>query len=180
MNTETNTIAIPQKVFKEIRWHLIHFYELDDYIKRRENQLREELFDYYHFTNKNCLKNINSYGYTLENCIIAIDNDRKIKKVIEKSSGKFEIKNNGSSQITANTSSKGVSIKLTVGDKTVAESATLLKNDILQLKNVSINAGTSYTAAAIFQVPESNISAISGATAVISVNGASIGTINIQ
>ena len=88
----------------------------------------------------------------------------------------FEIKNNGSSQITANTSSKGVSIKLTVGDKTVAESATLLKNDILQLKNVSINAGSSYTAAAIFQVPESNISAISGATAVISVNGASIGT----
>ena len=83
----------------------------------------------------------------------------------------FEIKNNGSSQITANTS---------VGDKTVAESATLLKNDILQLKNVSINAGSSYTAAAIFQVPESNISAISGATAVISVNGASIGTINIQ
>ena len=74
----------------------------------------------------------------------------------------FEIKNNGSSQIT------------------VAESATLLKNDILQLKNVSINAGSSYTAAAIFQVPESNISAISGATAVISVNGASIGTINIQ
>lgn len=92
----------------------------------------------------------------------------------------FEIKNNGSSQITANTSSKGVSIKLTVGDKTVAESATLLKNDILQLKNVSINAGSSYTATAIFQVPESNISAISGATAVISVNGASIGTINIQ
>lgn len=92
----------------------------------------------------------------------------------------FEIKNNGSSQITANTSSKGVSIKLTVGDKTIAESATLLKNDILQLKNVSINAGSSYTAAAIFQVPESNISAISGATAVISVNGASIGTINIQ
>ena len=92
----------------------------------------------------------------------------------------FEIKNNGSSQITANTSSKGVSIKLTVGDKTVAESATLLKNDILQLKNVNINAGSSYTAAAIFQVPESNISAISGATAVISVNGASIGTINIQ
>ena len=104
----------------------------------------------------------------------------EIKKVIEKSSGKFEIKNNGSSQITANTSSKGVSIRLTVGDKTVAESATLLKNDILQLKNVSINAGSSYTATAIFQVPESNISAISGATAVISVNGASIGTINIQ
>lgn len=60
---------------------LIHFYELDDYIKRRENQLREELFDYYHFTNKNCLKNINSYGYTLENCIIAIENDRKIKRL---------------------------------------------------------------------------------------------------
>lgn len=81
MNTEKNTIEIPQKVFKEIRWYLIHFYELDDYIKRRENQLREELFDYYHFTNKNCLKNINSYGYTLENCIIAIENDRKIKRL---------------------------------------------------------------------------------------------------
>ena len=81
MNTEKNTIEIPQKVFKEIRWHLIHFYELDDYIKRRENQLREELFDYYHFTNKNCLKNINSYGYKLENCIIAIENDRKIKRL---------------------------------------------------------------------------------------------------
>ena len=53
--------------------HLKHYNDLDDYIKTRENQLREELFDYYHFTNKNCLKNINSYGYTLENCIIAID-----------------------------------------------------------------------------------------------------------
>ena len=48
MNTETNTIAIPRKVFREIRWHLKHFNDLDDYIKTRENQLREELFDYYH------------------------------------------------------------------------------------------------------------------------------------
>ena len=37
MNTETNTIAIPRKVFREIRWHLKHFNDLDDYIKTREN-----------------------------------------------------------------------------------------------------------------------------------------------
>ena len=70
MNTETNTIAIPRKVFREIRWLLKHYNDLDDYIKTRENQLREELFDYYHFTNKNSLKNIHSYGYTVENCIL--------------------------------------------------------------------------------------------------------------
>ena len=39
MNTETNTIAIPRKVFREIRWHLKHFNDLDDYIKTRENQI---------------------------------------------------------------------------------------------------------------------------------------------
>ena len=61
MNTETNTIAIPRKVFREIRWHLKHFNDLDDYIKTRENQLREELFDYY----QNMLKgNINQIGMT--------------------------------------------------------------------------------------------------------------------
>lgn len=80
MNTETNTIAIPCKVFREIRWHLKHFNDLDDYIKTRENQLREELFDDYHFTNKNSLKNIHSYGYTVENCIIALDEDRLIRR----------------------------------------------------------------------------------------------------
>ena len=80
MNTETNTIAIPRKVFREIRWHLKHYNDLDDYIKTRENQLREELFDYYHFTNKNSLKNIHSYGYTVENCIIALDEDRLIRR----------------------------------------------------------------------------------------------------
>ena len=37
MNTETNTIAIPRKVFREIRWYLKHFNDLDDYIKTREN-----------------------------------------------------------------------------------------------------------------------------------------------
>ena len=36
MNTETNTIAIPRKVFREIRWYLKHFNDLDDYIKTRE------------------------------------------------------------------------------------------------------------------------------------------------
>ena len=80
MNTETNTIAIPRKVFREIRWHLKHYNDLDDYIKTRENQLREELFDDYHFTNKNSLKNIHSYGYTVENCIIALDEDRLIRR----------------------------------------------------------------------------------------------------
>ena len=80
MNTETNTIAIPRKVFREIRWYLKHFNDLDDYIKTRENQLREELFDYYHFTNKNSLKNIHSYGYTVENCIISLDEDRLIRR----------------------------------------------------------------------------------------------------
>lgn len=80
MNTETNTIAIPRKVFREIRWHLKHFNDLDDYIKTRENQLREKLFDDYHFTNKNSLKNIHSYGYTVENCIIALDEDRLIRR----------------------------------------------------------------------------------------------------
>lgn len=86
----TNTITIPRRVYREIRWYLFNYNKLDDYIKKREEYLKKEVFDYYHFTNKNSLKNISSYGYTLDNCIIALEEDilinryKKWKKLIMK------------------------------------------------------------------------------------------------
>ena len=38
MNTDTNTMIIPRKVFREIRWHLKHYNDLDDYIMNQEDE----------------------------------------------------------------------------------------------------------------------------------------------
>ena len=76
----TNVITIPRRAYREIRWCLFNYEKLDYWIKKRENDLKKYSFDYYHFTNKNSLKNINSYGYTLDNCIIALEEDYWINR----------------------------------------------------------------------------------------------------
>ena len=45
MNTETNTIAIPRKVFREIRWYLKHFNDntKGDEVIRRQSQSGKEI-----------------------------------------------------------------------------------------------------------------------------------------
>lgn len=80
MKTNEQIITIPQKAYDEITWCLFNYDKLKNYIKNRETYLRKNVFDYYHFTNKNSLKNINSYGYTLDNCIIALEEDYWINR----------------------------------------------------------------------------------------------------
>jgi hypothetical protein len=88
----------------------------------------------------------------------------------------FEIKNNSSSAITLNTSSSGVTMRLEIGGKTIVQTASMLANDIISLDNVTVAAGSSYTAAACFQVPETI--AVGEATVNIFKSGNSIGTIS--
>lgn len=65
----------------------------------------------------------------------------------------FTIKNTGTSVYTATTKSSGVSMNLKLGDGTYKQYKSMLKNDISSLDNISIKAGESYTAVAVFQVP---------------------------
>ena len=53
METVQNTIIIPQNALKEMRWHLKNYNKLDEHIEKRRKEIREELSDYYHYTNKN-------------------------------------------------------------------------------------------------------------------------------
>ena len=65
----------------------------------------------------------------------------------------FTIKNNGASPITATTRSSAVTMKLKLGSGSYNQYKSMLKNDICGLDGVSIVAGESYTAVAVFQVP---------------------------
>lgn len=65
----------------------------------------------------------------------------------------FTIKNNGASPVTATTKSSAVTMKLKLGSGSYNQYKSMLKNDICGLDGVSIAAGESYTASAVFQVP---------------------------
>lgn len=88
----------------------------------------------------------------------------------------FNIKNNSSSEMTLNTASSGVTMRLDVGGKNIVQTASMLNNDIISLKDVKVAAGSTYTAVACFQVPDS--SATGAATLTAYKNGASFGTIS--
>ena len=100
METVQNTIIIPQKAMKEIRWHLKNYKTLDEHIENRRKEIREELSDYYHYTNKNYLKSLHGIGSTLEKSIIAMDEDKTInrymiwKKIINKYVNDIDNQNN--------------------------------------------------------------------------------------
>ena len=79
-------------------------------------------------------------------CIPA-DNGCKVVAV------EFTMKNTGSSAVNATTKTTSVTMKLNMGGSTYNQYKSMLKNDICGLDNVSIKAGESYTAVAIFQVP---------------------------
>jgi hypothetical protein len=88
----------------------------------------------------------------------------------------FEIKNTSSSDITLNTSSSGVTMRLAIGGKNIIQTASMLTNDIIYLKDTTVKAGESYTAVACFQVPDDY--ATGEATVTVYKNGSSIGTIS--
>lgn len=83
MENIQNTIVIPQNALKEICWHLKNYNKLDEHIEKRKKEVRDDINDYYHFTNKNYLKSIYGNGSTLEDCIIAIEEDKKINRYLK-------------------------------------------------------------------------------------------------
>lgn len=89
----------------------------------------------------------------------------------------FELKNTSETEIIANTVSSGLTLKLSVGDKTIVQSASLLKNDLIGLSDIEIGAGETYTAAAIFQIPEAVAENMSELTLTAYINGSAIGQV---
>lgn len=92
----------------------------------------------------------------------------------------MNLKNTSGSAITLNTISSAVNMKLNVGGNQISKSASLLKNDVTGLKNITLAAGESYTAVAVFQVEESIASQVEGSSLVINDGATSLGTITIQ
>jgi hypothetical protein len=88
----------------------------------------------------------------------------------------FNIKNTSSSDITLNTSSSGVTMRLAIGGKNIVQTASMLTNDIISIKDATVKAGETYTAVACFQVPDDY--AKGEATVTAYKNGSSIGTIS--
>lgn len=89
----------------------------------------------------------------------------------------FDIKNTSGQEITLNTASSGVSMRLNIGGKTVVQSASLLTNDIIALNNVKVAAGDTYTAVACFQVSD-GVADSSDISVAAYKSGSTIGTIS--
>lgn len=86
----------------------------------------------------------------------------------------FEISNPTATAIVCDTASNKLVMKLLVNNEAgVSESLTILKNDLINLKKVTINPGATFTAAAIFMVPESKANSISSLSLSVAVNGGS-------
>lgn len=64
----------------------------------------------------------------------------------------FTISNQSGKDVIVNSIDKPLSFKLEVGGKTVTKVATLLGNDLTNIKNVTVKNGESYKAVVLFQV----------------------------
>lgn len=91
----------------------------------------------------------------------------------------FTITNNTSSPIVANTASSGVIMKLAIGKTKVTSYGTLLNNDMLNMSDVTIGVGETYTAAVIFQVDESVADNTSGAVLSVIQNGSEVASLTL-
>jgi len=89
----------------------------------------------------------------------------------------FELTNNTDSAVTVNTTNKGVLFRLNTKDRTLTQYATMLKNDLVYLDNVTIDSGSSYSAVVVFQVPLSSADNLTAATLSVYQNGTSIGQV---
>ena len=78
------------------------------------------------------------------------------------------------------TSSGGVVLKLTAGSTAVSNYASMLKNDITTLKNVSLAAGESKEVVVLFQVKESDANSLAGLVMSATSSGTSLGSLTIN
>ena len=110
-----------------------------------------------------------SYPLNPDSVYVPAEEDRVVVGV------EFRVTNNTSSTITANTTSSGVLMKLKVGGTTYTNYATLLKNSLLTLNNLSIASGDSITTVVLFQIPKDLSGSVSGATLTATKNSETIG-----
>lgn len=87
---------------------------------------------------------------------------------------------NTSGQAVTLNSSGNVTFKLEVGGTVVSNYASILKNDITALKNVSLAAGASKDVVVLFQVKESDASLVAGASMTATSSGTSLGSLTIN
>ena len=92
----------------------------------------------------------------------------------------FELTNTTGSDITLNTASSNAVIKLGIEGTTFTKSKTILKNDMTNLKSVTIPAGQSYTAAAVFQIPEIFAQSLENTTLTVGSANAILGTMELK
>lgn len=90
---------------------------------------------------------------------------------------RFLIQNDTGEQIMVNTNSSSVRFKLSVGGRTIAQSATILANDLNSLKNVVITVGGSYEGVVIFQVPNEAAADLSDMSLLVFSGGVEIGKV---
>lgn len=87
---------------------------------------------------------------------------------------------NISGQAVTLNSSGNVTFKLEVGGTGVSNYASILKNDITALKNVSLAAGASKDVVVLFQVKESDANSVAGASMSATSSGTSLGSLTIN
>lgn len=87
---------------------------------------------------------------------------------------------NTSGQAVTLNSSGNVTFKLEVGGTGVGNYASILKNDITALKNVSLAAGASKDVVVLFQVKESDASLVAGSSMTATSSGTSLGSLTIH
>lgn len=91
----------------------------------------------------------------------------------------FTLTNTSGQAVTLN-SSGNVTFKLEVGGTGVGNYASILKNDITALKNVSLAAGASKDVVVLFQVKESDASSVAGSSMTATSSGTSLGSLTIN
>ena len=89
----------------------------------------------------------------------------------------FELTNNSDSAIDLNTYNKGVVFRLALGERAFTQYASMLKNDLVFLKDISVAAGSTYTAVVLFQIPDSLADNVAGGTLSVYHNNTSIGKV---
>lgn len=87
---------------------------------------------------------------------------------------------NTSGQAVTLNSSGNVTFKLEVGGTGVVNYASMLKNDITALKNVSLAAGASKDVVILFQVKESDANSVAGSSMTATSSGTSLGSLTIN
>ncbi len=87
---------------------------------------------------------------------------------------------NTSGQAVTLNSSGNVTFKLEVVGTGVVNYASILKNDITALKNVSLAAGASKDVVVLFQVKESDASSVAGSSMTATSSGTSLGSLTIN